>query len=143
MFEHFHATLLDLSARYRMKVRSGIERLRRAENSPPWRGSKRKPLKVLGLMALAAVGLGCWMGLARPAAIAPTPPAPALADEKTVAAKPLPSIRIFDDTRASDEEDPPSLVFGKERFLPVRLDQDLVSDPVPSTEISLPRSLRF
>lgn len=117
----FEETAADVERRYRVRVRAGIDRLRRLE--APRRFPKRAPAG--GLLSFAAALLLCWWSAE------PTAPPVLVRVDPPAAAAPL---RIW----PVDEED---LSFISVRdFLPVRLDDEFwPAEP----EIVLPRSLRF
>jgi hypothetical protein len=117
----FRETSADIGRRYGLRVRTGIERMRRLEPPRP-RLSARKPW----LAPLAAALLLCWwsaepVGTARPAApVAVAPP-----------------VRIW-------PVDEAGLSFISVRdVLPLRLHDEFLPEPPAVSEISLPRDLRF
>jgi hypothetical protein len=138
----FHATTVELSLRYEVQVRQGIDRLRQMEGLPPWgldapRRSRR--VKARLLIPLAAALLLCWWGMERVKPAAPAPPAVpsvalAVVKEPPLSDPALPRLRLFDDLASID---------AGEEFLPLRLDQDLLPLRSSGSEVTLPSSLRF
>jgi hypothetical protein len=139
----FHATAAEISRRYELQLRLGIDRLRRIEDVPPFGLDSKRPSKSLQanlfILLAAALLLCCWgMERTKPASPVAPPAVPSVAMvplNQPLRCDPLlPRLRLFDDLSPIDEE---------EEFLPLRLDQDLLPLRPSRSEISLPRSLRF
>jgi hypothetical protein len=141
---NFHETAAEVSRRYKLQLRLGIDRLRQGEGLPPFGLDSKRPSRSLSaklLIPLAAALLCCCWGMGRTKPAAPAPPPPPGAPMALAEAnRPPPSdpalarLRLFDDLAPLSEE---------EEFLPLRLDQDLLPLRSSRFEVSLPLSLRF
>jgi hypothetical protein len=138
----FHSTTVELSLRYEVQVRQGIDRMRQAEGLPPWgldAPRRSRGVKARLLIPLAAALLLCWWGMER--SKPKTPASPAVSSVALVVVKApllsdpaLPRLRLFDDLATID---------AGEEYLPLRLDQDLLPRRLSGSEVTLPSSLRF
>lgn len=134
----FRETSAAFELRYRMQVRSGIERLRRLEAAPFRAG---RPVWKRLAISVAAALLVCGWGLANRAAEVPS----ASSSASTARATPAPQRSLLFDDAGFLEKAGPELSFlqvGEPR-LPFRLDQDLHGIGGPDPDLSLPRNLRF
>jgi hypothetical protein len=144
----FHATALEVSARYQRHVRSGIEGLRRGAVLTPWsvaapRQSKARRV-ALGV-SVAAACLLSWCVIDQGKRLVPALPVPQIAGAgRSLVAEASRGLRLSDDLRIVNEvEEDVSLVFLREPLLPLRLDQDLLPARSIESDVVLPPSLRF
>jgi len=134
----FRDATVAFEGRYRTRVRSGIDRLRRIE--PP-SFKPRQSLRSRLLLPLAAAVLVCGWGLTKEK---PAPPAPSTAAPIAIVppSKPrTPRSLLFDGVLETIGPELSFLRVGE--LLPLRLDQEFHGIGVPDPEIVLPRDLRF
>lgn len=117
----FRETAVDVSRRYQIQVRAGIDRLRQLETQRPRFSPRRK-----WLIPFAAAVLLCWWG---------GEPRPPVALVKAAPAPPSPRIWPVDEAETS--------FISIRDFLPVRLDDEFLPARASESEITLPRGLRF
>lgn len=140
----FRRGAVEVMGRYRSQVLSGVDRLRKGAAAQVWTSKNSRRRRMVALVSLAAVAMVCWVGGTRS-----TPPTSSL-QSVAVAGMPLTvspkaAFHRFFDTLGEDEDDEesPSLAYGRGLPLPVRLDQDFESSSGVPAVIDLPRSLRF
>jgi hypothetical protein len=138
----FRESTLAIERRYRIQVRTGIDRLRRLAPMDPPSFRPRRALQARLLIPLAAAVLVCGWGLVKqkPAVPASAPFAEIATASPT---KPPPHRSLLFDGFLEGSGPELSFLRVGEPALPVRLDQDLHGIGGSDFEISLPRDLKF